>query len=168
MRVLSTLLVALGLLIGSFASTAMHVLSNLGDVDFVLDPLVRGDLRPLFASATFAAALPSACHPSLLFAFAPGALMVTIAAVLLAVARRWPGLQANWLAAIMLFAAALPYAVGALMLRGNVVAEAAGPWLLCMLVGPFYAVLLSWAFLLRGLWLDRRRAPRAAAALAPA
>ncbi|MBZ0150964.1 MAG: hypothetical protein K8J09_05475 [Planctomycetes bacterium] len=144
------------------------MLSSLGDVDFAIEPLVRGDLRPLFASATFAAAMPSLCHLSLLFAFGPAALMVTIAAVLLAVARRWPGLPSAWLAAIMLFAGALPYAFGALMLRDNVVAEATGPWVVCMLVGPLYAVLLSWAFLLRGLWLDRRRAPRAAAALAPA
>lgn len=168
MCVLTSLLVVAGVLIVTLASTAMHVLSNLGDADFVIEPLVRGDLRPLFASATFAAALPAACHPSLLFQFGPAALMAAIGAVVLAASRRWPELPAAWLATIVLAAGVVPYAVGALMLRGNVVAEATGPWLIWMLLGPFYAVLLSWSFLVRGAWLARQRTPRRAAAFAAA
>lgn len=141
------------------ASTAMAVLSALADSDIAIEPLVVGDLRQLFASHAFWAAFPQLPHLELLWR--PGPLLTTgLAAV--AAGRALRRRSSAVTAAAVLACGVLPYAVGAVALRGNTVPDATGPWLLWMLLGPLAAAVLALASLL---W--RRRPARAANSPAP-
>jgi hypothetical protein len=166
MRAVTVAVALLAVFVAALACTALTVLSALDGADVALEPLVRGELRQLFASSTFWNVFPSWPHASLLLAFGPAVVVATLAALLGAAARRWPRCPAAVLAAGALLGGTIPYAVGAITLRGNTAPGVAGPWLVWMVVGPLYAASLSLGIVLRGAWA--RRAPRAVPAVAPA
>jgi hypothetical protein len=151
MRLLAVLTACLALFVVAMATTACSLLSQLERVDFPIEPLIQGDLRPLFRSPMFWQQFPRCDHLGVLLHFGPAAVVMLLGALLLAVARRRPELPAPLWALLMLLVGIVPYGVGALALAGNLVAERTGPWLLWQLLGPAYAALLSLAWSWRGL-----------------
>lgn len=144
------------------AATAMALLTRLADGDIAIEPLIVGDLTQLFASTAFWRAFPSL--PPLAIAMAWGPALVVVAAAFV-VARATPRATTAMRAARALALGALPYAIGALALRGNAEPADAGPWLVWMLAGPLYAALIGLLVVMRAA-LPRREAPAAAVARA--
>lgn len=95
------------------------------------------------ALRVFWLAFPSVPHATLTLAFGPAVVTATIAVLLRAAARRWPGCPAGVLAAGALLGGSVPSVIGAVALRGITVPGVAGPWLVWRVVGPLYAALLS-------------------------
>jgi hypothetical protein len=155
MRLLAALVALLAATVVSSVVTACGLLSRLADVDFPIAPLVRGDLRPVFASHAFWAAFPGGAHPELLLRFGPAACVLLLAIGLRAAASRYPSLPAPVWALAMLAAGVVPYTIGAVALRDNTVEAATGQWLLWQLLGPLYAALLALVGLARWCWPRR-------------
>lgn len=152
MKVLAGLVAVASVLVVLLATTAITLLSYLDSgMDIAIEPLLRGDLAPLFTSPAFWGDFPTCHHTAHLLVFGPAVTIATIGAFLLAAQRawRWPAAP---VALCALFSGVVPYAVGAIALRGNTVPEITGPWLVWMLTGPMYAALLGLAFLLGGAW----------------
>ena len=138
------------------ACTAVSVLSALDGVGVAVEPLMVGDLGQLLQSHTFWAAFPAFANSMSWFAPGPLVLVLGMSSVLLAVWLRWARLKAPVLALLVLLSGIAPYAVGAIALAGNTVAEAAGPWLAWMLLGPLYAALMALLWLAVGMLATRR------------
>lgn len=137
--------------------TAITLLSHLDSgMDIALDPLMRGDLTPVFTSGVFWSDFPSwPYHAAHFLAFGPAATMAMVGALLLAAQRRWRW-PAAFVALLMLLGGSIPFAVGRIMLHGNTVPEATGAWLLWMLAGPCYAAVLALLVLGVGGWRQAR------------
>lgn len=136
------------------AATAVDCLTSFAGGDVEVDPLVRGDLAQLFASATFRASFPSFGGLAEWFAAGPMAL-VFAGAVAIALAWRRCRAAPSSLPFALLLVGAVPYAIGAFALRDNAVPEDAGPWLLWMIVGPGWAAIAALVALAVLLLVDR-------------
>lgn len=144
MKLLHGLLGIAAIVVLSFALTAVAVLSRLdGRTDFAVEPLVRGDLGGLFASRTVWRAFPALPDAAGLLAFGPAATVLLLSAVVLAAARRWRHVPTFVWPAVALAIGVVPYAIGAVALRGNALPQATGGWLVWMLLGPAYAAVAS-------------------------
>lgn len=149
--------VALG--IALVVTTSIAVLSALDSAtDFPIEPLIHGDLRPLLASGAFARAFPSLPFAASLWSLGPAVILGVFAGLLVEIGHRTLALPAPAMAAAMLLAGAIPFAIGALALHDNSDPHAAGQWLLWMLAGPGYAAVGCLPFLL----LRRRELPPSA------
>lgn len=156
MRVLEFVTAFLAVAIVFVACTACSYLSVLDVVDFEIEPLIRGDLRPLFTSAQFWQAFPCLWRWSDVAALGPGLVVGVAWLGVFALGRRLRLRRDAW-ATVSLAVGVLPYAIGALALRDNTVAQDTGAWLVWMLVGPLYAALLALACLVAS-WWPRARA----------
>ena len=153
MKVLAALVAVASIVVVLLAVTAIGLLSILDSgMDIAIDPLVRGDLTPLFTSRVFLWEFPAwPYRVAPLLVFGPAVTMAAVGALLLAAQRRWHW-PAGLVALLALLAGVVPYAVGTVALHDNTVPQAAGAWLVWMLAGPMYAALLGLAFLIGGAW----------------
>lgn len=142
MRALAFVTAFVAVAIVLVASTTCSFLSVLDDADFDVEPVIRGDLRPLFTSPRWWLAFPCLRHWSDVAAPGPALVVGTAWLGLVVVGRRW-SLRHETLAALSLAIGALPYAIGAVALRDNVVAQETGAWLVWMLAGPLWAAVLA-------------------------
>jgi hypothetical protein len=161
LALLVTLLAAGVLLAGNTAACLLSVLDVHCDVD--VTSLMVGELRPLFRSDAFAAAFPHLEVGEQLVAVGPLLMMFGVGIGLVLVRRRWR-VPAAAMGMAALFAGALPYAVGALALRGNTVPEATGPWLVWMLLGPMYGAVLAVLFAAHSLFARKAKVVESAPA----
>ncbi|MEZ5967138.1 MAG: hypothetical protein R3F56_25105 [Planctomycetota bacterium] len=131
------------------ALTTIAVLSELGDGDIAVEPLMVGDLRQLLGSNTFWRAFPTVCRPESLLEIGPLVVVVGLGTVLYALQCRQRPLTrtVSGAMAITLALGLVPYAIGALALRGNTRPELVGRWLAWMSNGPLYSALLALAVL---------------------
>lgn len=152
MRWLDLVVALFAILLALVAATAVHILTALDDRSSaaLIEPLTRGDLVPLLTSPFFWSAFPSLGFTAGWSSLGPAILIAAFGIALLIVARRHPDAPRAVLGLAALSSAVVPYAVGALALRGNADPGTAGVWLAWMVFGPLYASVLALGWLTVG------------------